>query len=323
MSIEKIQKIIDKEVNNQVETIKLNNIHLKEQNLKYRKEISILNSQISDLQKGDLFSKYAKNVNEDNLTEFLTFIFTEVNNNYGNNQTTKAPLWFYNAVRYWEQRELLFKIYDIVGIKYNKWILAAKMPYEWSEEQCELFIKHLGNHYVCNGAIYDNNLGFWLRNYQRRTVEENIKINCSEIPWQLVLKNPYWVSKKGFNSLINALKGKNSYRIYFSMLPKYQELTQEQLEEMIDAIVELPYANDWNSTANISKKLILSKLNHSSNKWLELYNKGHLQGFSGNNTIIKLEIAKLENSPAKIKTMIDSKLFSVKEIQQELENIHF
>ena len=101
-------------------------------------------------------------------------------------------MWFLNLITYWSNKDVLFKIYDILNIKYPKWAMSIQIPYEWGQDLIDLWFNTLSNHCVCNGCIFDNNLGFWLGEYQNRTVEENLKKQYSDVPWQLVLKTHYF-----------------------------------------------------------------------------------------------------------------------------------
>lgn len=323
MSIDKIQRIIDKEVESAVKSIKSTNKYLSKTNVELNTKINLLEQEIKALQKGDLFSKYTNNVNKENLTEFLTFIFTNVTNEAYNNQITKAPEWFYNIVRYWEYKDTLLNLYDLLGIKYDRWILNFKMPYEWNQKQCDLFIKYLGNQYVCNGAIFDNNYGFWLKECANKSIEDNIKKQYSEIPWQLVLKNPLWLEDENFNKILKVVNDRN-HGSYFTAIYNYQLLSQNQIELIIDKLITNPDIKKWDYTVAISFRNLISKLNNGSNLWDKLENNNLVGSRDVPERIWKARIIKEPNSIGKLQRMQNkNNLFNEAEFNEVLNTIKF
>ncbi len=312
--IDRIKEMIDEEVLLATESIQRQNESLSKTNKELREDIKLKDVLIKDLQKGDLFSKYAKNVNNSNIGQFLTFIFSEVDNPCGNSEVTKAPEWFYNVVKYWSNKDLVLKIYDMVGIQYDRWIHTAKMPYEWNQQQCDLFLLHIGNHFVCNGAIYDNNLGYWLGKYKNRTIEQNIMTSYSEIPWQLVLKNPLWLQEENFNNMLRVFN--RSHGLYFIPIYKYQSLSEKQLEILAEKLIDIKYTSDRH-LGNI-----LVKIPSDSYVWEKFYRSGmSIYGIQLPDKYRKLEIASKPNSLTKLTEMYNSKLFSKEEIDEVYTSI--
>jgi hypothetical protein len=290
---------------------------LRRKNQELEDETTKLKAQVKDLKKGDLFSKYAKNVTEENLGTFLTFIFKKEDNPYDNCGVTTASSWFFNLIKYWGQRQLLFKIYDLVGIKYPKWALTCEIPYEWDQNKIDLWFNTLKNHYVCNGAIYECNLGFWQREYQGKTVEQNLNKQYSDVPWNLVLKNPLLLEDNNFDKILKAIKSKNqsSHAQYFTMLPRYQTLTKPQLESFIKVVAK-------QSNNNKAMSVCISQLPEDSKVWDWLYDNNYLS-YGGNKPIriLKKTIKGEPNTPLKLKKMIESNFFTKEEIDVVYKNI--
>ena len=314
--MEKIEKLIKQEIDKGTKKIQDTNKYLANRNKALEEQILRLNDVISDLKGGDLFSKCAKNINETNIGEFLKFIFSNKDNPDSNNEVTKAPVWFLNLIVYWSNKDLLLQIYDLVGIKYPQWAIEFRIPYEWNQEEIDVWFQTLGNHYVCNGAIYENNLGFWLSEMQGKTPIQSMRRQYSDIPWNLFLKNPLLLEEDNFSKVVNAISDGN-HGIYFSMLPEYQKLSVEQIERLAIPVSKNRYISEWNSTSRKALNKILSELPLTSTIWDTLFDDGKLNNYNGTlpDRIKKKIIEKIPTPREKFLRMLDSKLFTEQELQ--------
>jgi hypothetical protein len=317
---EQINKLIHDEVESRVLSIKKTNSYLQEQVVKLNKDIEQKKTLIIELSKGDLFSKYAKNINKDNIGKYLGFVFDDCENPCNNNQTTKASEWFYNIVKYWNHKKEILEIYDIAGIKYNKWILNFKMPYEWNQSQCDLFIKYIGNQYVCNGAIFDSNYGFWQEQCCNKTIEQNIIKQYSQIPWQLVLKNKLWLKAENFEKILSIVNDGNHGR-YFTKIHNYQKLSSKQIERMVRKLLKNPaLKSSGRCTEKESFSELLTYVDVESQLMYDVFNSGvNLPyGLEEPKEIKIKKIMSINDAQSRAKAMINSGLFTNKAISTTL-----
>lgn len=99
----------------------------------------------------------------------------------------------------------------------TNFIKNFKIPYEWNEEELDLWFSRLYNNYVCNGCIFNDNLGFWYDHYRSANfnTEECIRSQYNEIPWQLVMKNPLIQTDKYINMICEKLEKNEGNSYYF------------------------------------------------------------------------------------------------------------
>lgn len=321
--MKELEKLFKKELEKTTKYIEEENKSLKLKISELENKIVTLQDVNKELSRGDLFSKYAKNINEENISEFLTFIFKEKTNIINNNQVTKAPAWFFNIVTYWEHKQTVLTIYDMAKIKYPSWILNFKLPYEWNQEEIDVWFETMGKHYVCNGAIYDNNLGFWLGTCANRTPIENMKKSTySEIPWNLVLKNPLFLEDDNFNKLIKSIKEKG-HGLYFADICDYQTLPNDKIERLVSELNKANQNLKYGSIRDAINKIIrYGRLQRESVIWDELYKTNDFYVYDLFPDRVRKEIIKDKpDSISKLSEMINSKLFSIKELNDVLLKI--
>jgi hypothetical protein len=237
------------EVNSKLYWLNLENEQLK-------KEIGSINT-ISKLMK----------VSDNNLDDALNLFGFIPFHNY-NDGMNKVPAWFKCLIKYYDQKEKLFEIYDLLKVSYPQYAKNIKLPYEYNEDELDILFENLGNLYVCNGEIFDNNLGFWYREAApfQFDITRNLKHNYAQLPWQFILKNPLLLTEKYFNKIVDAIKRNASHACYFCELHKYQDLTEDQIT-MIAKMV-LNNNCDWEiyrkflerSVSLIKDKNILNRL---------------------------------------------------------------
>ena len=151
----------------------------------------------------------------------------------------EPPLWFVLLVKFYNEKERLFKVLDIFDISYPKYAKNIKMPYEYNEEELDVLFDNMNNLFVCNGEMLDNNLGFWYNEGKQFLFDAKklLKNNYSEIPWQFILKNPLLLTKKYFDKIIFCLN-KDSNSDMFYHLCWYQELNKDQINRLAKKLLE-------------------------------------------------------------------------------------
>jgi len=147
-----------------------------------------------------------------------------------------VPDWFKYLFHFYEDREKLFNLMDLFGVKYPTWAKNYKMPYDYSEEELGLFIKHIGDHYVCNSCIFKENTSFFWGTVKRHHGDTRGILNngqYTEIPWQLTLSNPLWATDNLFSKILEVIKSKKSNSEYFFAIQTYIQITDAQAIEMM------------------------------------------------------------------------------------------
>jgi hypothetical protein len=196
------------------------------------------------LSKYEMAVEVEKLFTEDNFTKMLPFFKLKTNNfSMGGMDFERVPIWFKCLYAHYEDREKLFNLFDLFGIKYPFWAKSFKMPQDYSEKELHMFIDHIDRRYVCNGCCFDGNTGFYWRtvnanngnNYEILNNKQN-----ADIPWQLVLSNSLWTKEELFDKILRCLRLGHSNSSYFFNIQKYTEISDEQASEMIQ---QLPLFN--------------------------------------------------------------------------------
>jgi hypothetical protein len=147
------------------------------------------------------------------------------------------PNWFRWLFHYYEDREKLFVLMDLFNIIYPSWAKEYKMPYDYSEEELEIFINPKYDRHICNGEIFRNNIGFFWKNINCNNGDTykiliNTKSFTDYIPWQLILSNSLWATDKLFGKILNAIKKNQPYSYYYFAIQDYIKISEGQAGEM-------------------------------------------------------------------------------------------
>jgi len=153
-----------------------------------------------------------------------------------------VPIEFQCHVNFYNDRFLVYRFFDELGIKYKEWTKQVILPHEWDRDCLSLFLDNLNRQYVCNGCFFDDNLHFWYKEHKERLVDPVAQIkhdNYSEIPWQFILKNPKWADDELIERIAEKFR-KNEYgsRVEgFLKLPNYNShITAEQYITLASSI---------------------------------------------------------------------------------------
>ena len=239
---DKLNELFEEEVGKKVKDIKSelkkNSKRLEElqlENLRLNKENEELNNTI---EKADLFATFKSLINIDNIRSIISQLDLKKNNIPINGMYSESiPAWFALLFEYYEDRDNLFQIYDLFNVEYPLWAKKYKMPYEYNKEELKLFIDNIHDRYITNGEMLKCNIGFFWENVKSNQgdtfsiLTSKIAFNRS-IPWQLILMNPLWKSDDLFEEIINAIKEKKSNAHYYFAIQSYQEISEEQINEM-------------------------------------------------------------------------------------------
>jgi hypothetical protein len=172
---------------------------------------------------------------KENIVNIIDILFTK---DYNEKSYDKVPVWFELIVNYYSNRASILSILRSVGYEVPNWADSVMLPSDWSKEYLDLFFDNISKHYVCNGCIYSDNIGFWYGEHRSSLIDIPKMIthsSYSEIPWQFVLRNPLLNSKEYVLKMAQAIN-KGSHGEYFSKVTEFQKLNQDNLEEFINNI---------------------------------------------------------------------------------------
>jgi hypothetical protein len=207
---------------------------------KYEKtlfEKFVLEDKLKEIGKKD--SILISNIFSSNKIDLKSFIDSIGFNqsNEANSQMDNPPNWFYLICKYYDNKEDVLKLYDFLGIEYPDWLKTFVIPYEYDEDQLDLFFKNMSKHYVCNGCIYEGNLGFWFNEWHDSQFDPHNyfskKNSYSEIPWQLILKNSLLKTEKYFNRIVKEIENNSPHSSYFYAIDKYQKIEDDQIDTLV------------------------------------------------------------------------------------------
>jgi hypothetical protein len=241
--VSSIEEIIAAEVNKRCKDIQSQWEQFNDKYWEVVSEATQLKQELENKTKHEVSTDFVTNnilakINKDNIEHLLEIILTKTHNEDGG---MDCPLWFKLFVNYYNDKELVFKLFDIASIEYPKYAKTIRLPYEWNEQEIDLFFDTMKNHYVCNGSIYRSNLGFWYREwrYFDFDITKGLNHNYSQVPWQLLLKNPLLNTVKYAHKMAESID-RYSHGGYFIEIFKYQNLSSEIKKIVFKEMNRLP-----------------------------------------------------------------------------------
>ncbi|GAA4878916.1 hypothetical protein GCM10023310_68760 [Paenibacillus vulneris] len=245
-----IMALVKSEVDRQVGTFKKDYEWYKTKYEEYNGKCLRLSNEHKELSKDlnknlhqiEVLKKFKNLINEENFEKFLSFTsLKETGIKIDGMYSETIPLWFKLLMKYYDDKNTLITLMDLFEIKYENWIHTYKMPYEYNESEVDHFFDDLRNRYICNGCIFERNMGFFWQsiNGVKGDTIKNMSGNrhfSNYVPWQLFLKNPLLTTDKYFNRILNSLKKKIDNSYYFYKIQDYQDITQEQALNMFELL---------------------------------------------------------------------------------------
>lgn len=267
--VSSIEEIIKQEVTKRVSDIQEQFEYMNEQYAKVYAENLNLNKALEQSKKNEVSGDFIvrnilSKINKDNIEQFLRFSYKET---FTEDDGYECPLWFKLFVNYYGNKDIVFTLLDIAKMDYPFYAKNIQMPYEWNEQELNLFFDTMDNHMVCNGCTYSGNLGFWFRewNCHKFNVEKCLRNHYSETPWQFVLKNPLLNSERFAYKIIDAIN-KGDHGTYFNKIFKYQKIDFEIRKSIINGLNKIP-----GYTMHDYLQFIDENLDVLSEKHLEFY----------------------------------------------------
>jgi hypothetical protein len=236
-----INDLIEKEVDLRTEKVQeslakymTRNNELTKENSEFKSKIITLESRLSQIEnKNSFFDDIVNSINKDTVESFIKIIYNPDFNE--GNSFDYAPVWFRLIVNYYSNKGKIISFLRYCGIDVPKSADNFRLPLNWNKEEIDAFFDNINNHYVCNGCIYSDNIGFWYREGLWDKPIDNCKHNYSEIPWQFVLRNPILNSLEYCEKMAAAIN-KGSHGLYFIKVCDYQKLSDENLSIFLNSI---------------------------------------------------------------------------------------
>jgi len=249
-------ELIENEVKIRVKSIVDDNVKLKNEITSLTKECTTLKSKLSEVSDKSDIIETGKHImsffSEGNIENFIKLKPT-YNISMSDSGMNSIPIWFYLILKYWKNKADIYNIFKFFNFSIPNWAKDIKIPQEWNKEECIYFTQTIGKHYVCNGQIYSQNLGFWYQDQGHNLTDAKLMMfgkTYSEIPWQFVLANPLWLNDdEVFNSMINCIKQNKEHSQYFLEIETYacKIMTPNQIKLLIKAIISSEKTKSINS----------------------------------------------------------------------------
>lgn len=309
-----IKNAIEIEVKNQVESyvnkyenLKINYDKLNKdyENLKLEK-----NEMLNNLNQLEVIKGISKNINVDNIEEAIisNFNYKPQIISFRGMDSNKIPMWFEILSRYFDYKEEILNLFNIFNIEYPEWAKDIILPSHYNKEQLKLCLEKSHKMYVCNGQIYDGNMGFYYTYHRKHNFNlENVFKYESyvEIPFQLLLKNKLLIEDNElFNLLLDKIYNEASHISYFMKIVEYQDVP-------IDKVLKLLAPN---KNGSVNYKLIVKKypeilkderIGNSLKHGISEYNGSELYLLKFNKDIQKQYLLNRENKDLKFVELID------------------
>lgn len=246
---ELIESTIETEVEKCVKSVKQENINLQAEVAQLTKEITELTEKLNKSRSNNTMSALMLNIVDqlnsriqetEDKDEKEKFVYNLLNLLFKpdfEEPTYDVPTWLGAIVNYYNNREFVIQVLNLLHIKMPDNISKFRLPMDWAEEELDCFFETMRNHIVCNGCTFKDNLRFW-KPFALKSVKDNCNTNYSEIPWQFVLRNPILLKKK-YLKKIGQMAFSEPYIAgwrYFFRIDEYQNLTDTQLKIIIDNI---------------------------------------------------------------------------------------
>ncbi|KOS61487.1 hypothetical protein FJQ98_16395 [Lysinibacillus agricola] len=238
-----IAKAIQMEVEAQVESyvgkyenLKKNYVKLSDDHIKLKAESSELLSKLKQLEAIKSFS--------DNITieTIESAVICNLNYNptdisFSGMRSEEIPMWFKILCRYFDNKNEILNLFNIFNIEYPNWAKDIILPSHYNKQQLKLCLNNSGQLYVCNGQIYEGNMGFYYTYHRRHNFDlETVfkRESYVEIPFQLLLKNKLLIEDDElFDLLLEKLHNEASHISYFMKLVYYQDVPIDKVLKLL------------------------------------------------------------------------------------------
>lgn len=246
----KINELLEEEIakatikkNEKIESLSNRLVECEQKNNSSQCKIQELNTEIENISTSDnVMSLVRPLLNESNIVQFLNTIYEEDSKvKMPSPDRDRPPVWFEAVTKFYREKDTVFKLLDFAGVKYPSWAKQFKMPYDYNEEELDIFFSDLHRYYVTNGNVFEHNIEYFWRDVRAGSGDTKKILGGKSyvaIPWNLLFRNELLVTDKFFDKILAALSNKYVGRAeYFLKLPKYQSLPTDKLEKLVDVML--------------------------------------------------------------------------------------
>ncbi|MFB5758899.1 hypothetical protein [Paenibacillus medicaginis] len=237
-------------------------------------------------------------INESNITALLSSLkLKQTDISFDGMHDECIPVWFKLVCWYYEDRERLFRLFDLFAIPYPSWARKFKLPFDYNENELDLIFEKLGRMYVCNGCLFSGNMGFFYKEISRHKGDLSdllTKSSYSEIPWNLLLQNKLLVTDKFFNKIIDSLSKGATNSTYFFRIQDYQQISEDQVVSMFNYLPKGNFYDDHKRFIENNKKIIKMKP-ELADKFKEKINDNQYSAFYYLNYPLHMQIEFVKN----------------------------
>ncbi|WP_440110120.1 hypothetical protein [Paenibacillus sp. QZ-Y1] len=130
---------------------------LREMNKLYQQKIVDLRQSSKKLEQIELFETLRSKINKENISELIKYLNLEsISISFDGMHNNEIPQWFKLIVKYYPDKDTIFKLLDLFDIEYPQWAKSYKLPFYYDEDELNRIFSKLHKMYVCNGCIYDH-----------------------------------------------------------------------------------------------------------------------------------------------------------------------
>ena len=272
---EKINEVIQEEVDSQVGIVKESNLRLNAQineirneNREIKKELAKTQKEIETIKdENNAFLNVREIVNEENLESVVSsFGLKKQGIGYG---MKEKNLYYRLVLEYYNEKDKLFSIFKAFGLDYIANLKNFKLPRDYSKEELLIILSDLDKRITCTNGEYLAN------NYQFMSLTDRyfkqLPISKQKVPLQEVLKNKHILEDDCFDYLVKNLSqtkyyGKITHLYGIDQLIKLPKRKLQLIADTIttDVISCKMYENEKNF---INRNF---KLYHKNEEWLKV-----------------------------------------------------
>lgn len=217
-TLDKIERLTNENntLREEVKSLKKTNKELEDRN-----KVSVTSEVISQI--------ITNQITEDNVYKIIKALFPIT----FDESDRDCPSFWSTYVNYYDNRKDVVALLRFAGVEIANELEGIVLPHEWNEELLDKFFDTMYAHYNCNGTMYEENLRFWDYKMAAHPFDTKYFSCYDEIPWQFVLRNPLLNSQKYALKIAKEMNN-GGHGLYFSKICRYQELSQEVLQTIVD-----------------------------------------------------------------------------------------
>lgn len=278
-----LNEFVSKQISEKIGSLEKELINTRNKNSEQYKEIIALKKQVDNSKTAlglfdylrDEFSKITESEHDDkgyyNSKHKNQFLFIEKILDNIFNIKKEAIGWYsirndgrlsaHLAVNFYSNKNIVIDLLKIIMVDWSNevsFIKSFKMPFDYPKEDVIQYVK--APNYNTNGCIFGIT-PYWVEYGAGKT----------NMPHDLIMKNPFILENDVFEILLKSIKGKTSNYYYLFALPKYNKnISNEQLIALGECLIDIKTEV---LNYDIVKEFITENLKNFNNKTLDFLYK--------------------------------------------------